>query len=638
MARSPQAARITAFALALVLLPLGAPSLLADHESVQRIAGSDRVRTSTAISLELFDEPVDTVVLATALAPADALAGAPLVAALGAPLLLTPPDGLHPAVRAEIRRLRPGVVVLLGGQAALGRTVEEEVRALDAEPRRIAGRDRFATAAAIATELRTHGELRHAYLVEGAHPDPRRGWPDAVSVAGLAATLQLPVLLATRDAVPPATLRALVDLRVDHVTLVGGTGALSTDVEQQLRAEGYRVDRIAGATRYETSLRLAEATAQALPADPPTWVATGHTWPDALTAGPAAARVQGVVLLAPRETLSDAPPARTWLESGRTSRAVLVGGDASLSPTVEEEIRRLFPPRDEHPLAAIVPDAVLVAAAGDIACDPADEGFAGGEGTATRCRQRDTAALLEDRPYEAVLALGDLQYTDATLEQFLGSYHRSWGQVRHVTRPVPGNHEYQTPGAAGYLEYFGRAARPAGATYYRYELNGWLLLAMDSNCDEVGGCGVGSPHERWLREQLQAAPSCTLAYMHHPRFSSGRHGGSVAVAPLFQALYEAGADIVLSGHDHAYERFAPQNPRGRRSTAYGVRQFVVGTGGAYLYPPGAASHNSEVRENATFGVLELELAPASYRWEFRAVPGSTFTDSGHALCHGRPRR
>jgi hypothetical protein len=274
-----------------------------------------------------------------------------------------------------------------------------------------------------------------------------------------------------------------------------------------------------------------------------------------------------------------------------------------------------------------------VAAAGDIACHAESESFRGGRGVGLACRQLATSDLLVAGDYAAVLALGDLQYGDASYEGFLDSYDRSWGRVRSITRPVPGNHDYDVDGAAGYFRYFGAAAGDPEKGYYSYDLGGWHVVALNSNCAEVGGCAAGSPQERWLRSDLAANPAtCTLAYWHHPRFSSGEHGSDPTYEPFWRALYDADADLVLVGHDHDYERFAPQAASGALDRARGIRTFVVGTGGHSLRTFPAVRPHSEVRDRASLGILELTLGADSYAWRFRPAVGS-FTDRGSARCH-----
>jgi hypothetical protein len=198
-----------------------------------------------------------------------------------------------------------------------------------------------------------------------------------------------------------------------------------------------------------------------------------------------------------------------------------------------------------------------------------------------------------------------------------------------------GDGEYETAGASGYFNYFGEAAGDPQEGYYSYDLGSWHVIVLNSNCSEVGGCGAGSAQERWLRSDLEANPSaCTAAHFHHPRFSSSEHGSSSAVAPFWEALYEAGADVVLSGHAHNYERFAPQTPSGQADPAQGIRQFVVGTGGRSLISFGAVQANSKVRIADTYGVIKLTLHPEGYEWQFVTAPGGMEADSGSASCHG----
>ena len=281
----------------------------------------------------------------------------------------------------------------------------------------------------------------------------------------------------------------------------------------------------------------------------------------------------------------------------------------------------------------------VIAAAGDIACDPADGNYNGGSGTASACRQLDTSNLLTGGRLARVLTLGDNQYENGALSKFLASYDPSWGRVKDITSPALGNHEYGTAGAAGHFDYFngsGVQAGPAGERgkgYYSFDVGSWHLIAINSNCAAVGGCHAGSTQEQWLKADLEAhAAACTLAYWHHPRFSSGPHGNSAELAPIWQTLYDHGADVVLAGHDHDYERFGPQDPAGNADAARGLREFVVGTGGKTHYVTGTPKPNSEVRNSDSFGVLELTLGASSYGWRFVPAVG-TFTDEGRDDCH-----
>ena len=282
----------------------------------------------------------------------------------------------------------------------------------------------------------------------------------------------------------------------------------------------------------------------------------------------------------------------------------------------------------------------VIAAAGNIACDPASPYFAAGAGTATRCRQAETAGLLP-AGLAAVLTLGDAQNCCGALSAYTAAYEPTWGQSKAITRPAIGNRDYATPGAAGYFDYFNGPGAPAGPAgnrdqgYYSFNLGAWHLVALNSNCTIVA-CAAGSAQERWLRADLAAHPtSCTLAYMHAGRFSSGNPGGALSMAPLYRALYEAGVDVALAGHARHYERFAPQTAVGR-SPAFGIRQFVVGTGGHSLGTIGAPKKYSEVRQNTTFGVLELTLEATRYAWRFIAPAATGYSDSGVGTCHGAP--
>jgi hypothetical protein len=198
-----------------------------------------------------------------------------------------------------------------------------------------------------------------------------------------------------------------------------------------------------------------------------------------------------------------------------------------------------------------------------------------------------------------------------------------------------GNHEYYTQEASGYFDYFGSAAGDPKKGYYSYDLGGWHVVVLNSQCWHTDNCRPHSPMLDWLEQDLAASPKpCTLAYWHDPLFSSGYHGNNPSMKPSWEALYAANAEVVLNGHDHDYERFAPQSPSGAADDARGIRQFVVGTGGRELRPfRTAIEANSEVRNANTFGILKLTLHPNSYEWKFVPVAGKTFTDSGTSDCH-----
>ena len=275
-----------------------------------------------------------------------------------------------------------------------------------------------------------------------------------------------------------------------------------------------------------------------------------------------------------------------------------------------------------------------IAAAGDIACDPASGPFNGGLGTATACHQQGVSDAILAGGYDAVLPLGDLQYENGTASAFQVSYGPSWGRLTAITHPAVGNHEYGTPGATPYFQYFGAAAGEAGKGYYSYELGAWHLIVINSNCTQIGGCASGSPEELWLRADLAAHPArCTLAYWHHPRFSSGQAGDNGFMSAIWTNLYASGADLVLNGHEHDYERFAPQDAEGDRDDANGVREFVVGTGGKNHMTFKTIKENSEVRDTSSFGFLDLTLSDVGYSWNFVSDPPGGTTDSGTGSCH-----
>ncbi len=284
----------------------------------------------------------------------------------------------------------------------------------------------------------------------------------------------------------------------------------------------------------------------------------------------------------------------------------------------------------------------VIAAAGDIACDPAESSYNGGNGTSTKCHEKYTSDLLANGGFDAVLALGDTQYYCGGYKAFLDVYDPTWGRVKSITHPAVGNHEYLTSGgtdcsstrnAAGYFQYFGSAAGTSGQGYYSFNLGTWHIIALNSSCSEVGGCGTSSVEYKWLQSDLATDTSyCTLAFWHIPLFSSG--GRATKNTQYFwQLLYQYDADVVLSGHDHDYERFAPQTASGAYDPVYGIREFVVGTGGESHTSISSLWPNSEVHNTNTFGVLKLALHPSSYDWQFVPQSGQTFTDSGTGSCH-----
>jgi hypothetical protein len=249
-----------------------------------------------------------------------------------------------------------------------------------------------------------------------------------------------------------------------------------------------------------------------------------------------------------------------------------------------------------------------------------------------------TGALVAATP-GTVFALGDNAYDSGTATEFATCYDPVWGPVKDRTRPVVGNHEYLTSTtAAPYFAYFGAAAGEAGKGWYSYDVGtDWHVVVLNSNCTIVG-CTAGSEQEQWLRADLLASTRpCTVAMWHHPRFSSGEHGSDSSTAAFWTDLYADGAELVLNGHDHDYERFAPQNPSAVADPTYGIREFVVGTGGkdfrSFSSTPVA---NSEVRSIAAHGVLKLNLNSGGYDWSFLPIPGDSLSESGSGTCHGAP--
>jgi hypothetical protein len=281
------------------------------------------------------------------------------------------------------------------------------------------------------------------------------------------------------------------------------------------------------------------------------------------------------------------------------------------------------------------PGAVVIATAGDIACDPSGHGSDGSNPEV--CQHRATADLVAGS--DAILPLGDLQYPDGTLDQFQGAYDPTWGEHAPRSYPAPGNHEYHVPGASGYFDYWTSKDRPTGgrdAGYYSFDLGPWHLISLNSNCSDVD-CDEGSPQNDWLEQDLAASSSsCLLAYWHHPLFNSGEvHGDSMpsGARDLWDDLYAAGVDVVLNGHEHNYQRYAKQDPDGRPAPD-GIREFVVGTGGSRLYPLGDAKDaNYEAGQDDSFGVLRMHLDEGAYSWEFVAIDGTVRDSGGPVPCN-----
>ncbi len=244
-----------------------------------------------------------------------------------------------------------------------------------------------------------------------------------------------------------------------------------------------------------------------------------------------------------------------------------------------------------------------------------------------------TGKLLDLIP-GTVFTLGDNAYKDGTDADFLKCYEPFWGKHKSRTRPAIGNHEYHTKGAAGHFKYYGASAGDPAKGYYSYDAGSWHVIVLNSNCGDIGGCDGNSAQMQWLVADLQAnaAKKCTAAMWHHPRWNAGRHSPSTGMQPMWKTLYDNGADLVLGGHDHNYQRWKPLDANGVEDTAKGIRSIVVGTGGADFYPVGNDAR-IDAKESDTWGVLKLTLKTGSYDWEFVGEAGKTFVDKGSANCH-----
>lgn len=266
------------------------------------------------------------------------------------------------------------------------------------------------------------------------------------------------------------------------------------------------------------------------------------------------------------------------------------------------------------------PPPVTIVAAGDIA-DCGSDGTQFPEATRTAELVQTSDAL--------VLTLGDNTYPVGAPTEFANCFNLSWGRFKDRIRPSPGNHDYLTTDAGGYFGYFGAAAGPADRGYYSFDIGAWHVISLNSNVD----ADAGSAQFAWLQADLAASKAvCTLAYWHHPVFSSGPHGNSPQMAEIYRLLHAAGVEVVLVGHDHMYERFAPQDAQGQPDPVRGVRSFTVGTGGARLYSWRTLQANSEFRDNSSHGVLRMTLEADRYRWAFVPVVGAA-RDEGSAVCH-----
>jgi len=315
----------------------------------------------------------------------------------------------------------------------------------------------------------------------------------------------------------------------------------------------------------------------------------------------------GEFAAAPRTgaTLGSIPPLAVGDASASTA------GSVPLGPT---------PPPAASPAAGEV--AVLVGA-GDISrCRP----------TADDATARLIESIIAETPHAQVFTAGDNAYEEGSAQQFATCYQPTWGRFKNRTHPALGNHDYVTPLAKPYFDYFGAAAGRRGEGWYSFNVGTWHVVVLNSNCEFVD-CTAGSAQETWLRGDLARSDArCTIAIWHHPRWSSSKHGSMPRTDTFYRDLFAHGAELLIVGHGHQYERFAPQDPNGNANEANGIREIMVGTGGTTLEPFVGVAPNSEVRNARTHGVLKLTLHRDSYDWQFIPVDG-TFTDAGSGTCH-----
>jgi hypothetical protein len=278
-------------------------------------------------------------------------------------------------------------------------------------------------------------------------------------------------------------------------------------------------------------------------------------------------------------------------------------------------------------------DGVTIAAVGDIACTPSSSSYNNGFGTSTLCRHKYVADLMQTRDVTNFLALGDLQYEDGTLSDFNTSYDKWYAPYYDITRPAPGNHEYRTTNASGYYNYFASKNYAQSPGYYSYDVGNWHLVALNSNCTKIGGCGTTKPQGQWLKADLAASnKECTIAYWHHPRFNSGEHGGVGNMTWAWNMMYAENGEIILNGHEHSYQRFQPLDSSGNVDYNRGIVEFVSGAGGKNHYSGGSTNSRSAFRNTIEYGMLFLTLNDGSADYEWVTENGVT-KDSGTITCH-----
>ena len=335
---------------------------------------------------------------------------------------------------------------------------------------------------------------------------------------------------------------------------------------------------------------------------------------------------------APRPSVAavrSGPVSRGWIDVDVTSLARRSGTHTTYVLTTRSRTRLLLAARENSSRKPRLTATTKRPATNPVIAGAGDIAYGGSTDEAT-------AKLLDRIDPVHVFTLGDNAYDRGSSSDYQSWYDPTWGRHKAKTKPSAGNHEYETGGAAGYFGYFGSAAGDPGKGYYSYTVGDWRVFVLNTNADcRVVSCAAGSAQETWLRRELaKTTAKCVLAYMHHPRFSAGtNHGDSPEVKPLWRALYRADADLVLAGHDHNYQRFAPMNPDGAVDRARGIRSFVVGTGGKSPLYGLRTRQGVEAKNAVTHGVLALTLRAKSYDWQFLPIAGKTFTDAGSGACH-----
>ncbi|RHW23428.1 alkaline phosphatase [Nocardioides immobilis] len=360
-----------------------------------------------------------------------------------------------------------------------------------------------------------------------------------------------------------------------------------------------------GGSKNAGSLQLTSNTA---------WSETGLTWSNQ----PA---IDGAVIASVGKVT-----ANTWVELDVTA-GITGNGTYSIAGISNNADDAIFDSRE-----SANPPQLVITTSTTPPPDPSGEIFVGaGDIAGSGSGDSATAALISALPSTAtVWAAGDNAYDSGTLTEYNTWYHPTWGQFKNRTIPAPGNHEYGTSGASGYFDYFGALAGPNRNGWFSKDIGDWHVISLNSEVST----SAGSPQETWLRQDLAANTKlCTIAMWHSPLFTSGSHSPDTAMRPLFQALYDYNADVVITGHNHNYERFAPMNPSGQVDTARGIRHFVNGAGGRSHYNFTSIAANSEARNSDTYGVLKFTLKASSYDWEFIPEAGKTFRDSGTTACH-----